>query len=379
MFEMPKVPVSCCTLWPNRRAAQNCATGCINLAACPACGLVFNSAFDPNLVEYGNNYDNALDFSPAFQAYAQSLVKRLVSRYNLSHKRIIEIGCGNGLFLTQLCTGRENTGIGYDPSFTGDPDPAPNLRFVKGYFDKVKADQEIDFICCRHVLEHLEYPLDFLTDLRTTLRAQSREISLYFEVPNAVNVLAGDGRWDVIYEHVSYFTERSLRHLLQRSGFEVLASGTAFNEQFVFVEASASSVAGTVHRAPQRSEVETAANEEIHSFSEHFNAAIHAWSGCLKTCASLQKKVALWGAGSKGVTFLNLVPGAGSIRAVVDLNPRKQGMFVAGTGQRIVPPEALPDYSPDIVIVLNPAYRSEISAKLRAIGLPAAEIVTNVS
>ena len=98
---------------------------------------------------------------------------------------------------------------------------------------------------------------------------------------------------------------------------------------------------------------------------------------CLKRFTSSHKTVAFWGAGSKGVTFLNLVPGARSIRPVVDLNPRKQGMFVAGTGQLIVSPEALADYSPEIVIVLNPAYRSEITARLMAIGLPAAKIVTS--
>jgi SAM-dependent methyltransferase len=376
IFEMPKVPVSCCTLWLNRMAAQHCGTGRINLAACPACGLVFNSAFDPRLVEYGTNYENALDFSPAFQAYVKSLVDRLVTRYSLSHKKIIEIGCGNGVFLTKLCAQGGISGIGYDPSFAGDPAPADNLRFVKGYFGKAEADKDIDFICCRHVLEHLEHPLDFLTNLRSMLR-QSRDIKLYFEVPNGVNVLAGDARWDVIYEHVSYFTEASLRNLLKRAGFEVLASGTAFNEQFLFVEASITSLVGADDHAAHLKGAEAPVNKKILSFSEHFNAAIHAWSECLKRFASSHKTVAFWGAGSKGVTFLNLVPGARSIRPVVDLNPRKQGMFVAGTGQLIVSPESLADYSPEIVIVLNPAYRSEITARLMAIGLPAAKIVTS--
>jgi hypothetical protein len=337
---------------------------------------VFNSAFDPKLVEYDTNYDNALDFSPAFQAYAQSLADRLGSRYSLSHKKIVEIGCGNGVFLTKLCTQRENSGIGYDPSFSGDPAPTPNLRFVKGYFGEADAHQDIDFICCRHVLEHLEYPLEFLTDLRAMLHPQSREIHLYFEVPNGVNVLAGDGRWDVIYEHVTYFTERSLCNLLERAGFEVVASGSSFNDQFVFVEASTSSRTGTASHAPHRNEKETATNEKNCSFSNNFHAATEAWSECLKRFASSKKRVALWGAGAKGVMFLNLVPGAESIREVVDMNPRKQGMFVAGTGQMIVAPEALSDDSPDVVIVLNSAYSSEIAARLKAMGLAEAEIVT---
>lgn len=377
MFEMPRVPVSCCTLWPNREAAQRCATGRIHLAACSACGLVFNSAFDPNLVEYDTDYENALDFSPAFQAYAQSLVDRLVTRYGLSHKRVVEIGCGNGLFLARLCAEGKNSGTGYDPSYSGNPAPADNLRFVKGYFGEAEANQDIDFISCRHVLEHLEHPLEFLIGLRKMLHRQARDIKLYFEVPNGVNVLAGDGRWDVIYEHVSYFTETSFRNLLKRAGFEVLASGTAFNEQFLFMEAGINSRVGSDGRAGRPKEVEASVNEKIHSFSEHFDAAILEWSECLKRYASSQKKVAIWGAGAKGVMFLNLIPGASKIPVVVDLNPRKHGMFVAGTGQEIISPEALAGYRPDVVIVLNPAYRSEIAARLVGIGVPAAEVVTN--
>lgn len=35
-------------------------------------------------------------------------------------------------------------------------------------------------------------------------------------------------------------------------------------------------------------------------------------------------------------------------------------MFVAGTGQRIVPPEILKGYQPDTVIVINPIYENAI-------------------
>jgi len=36
--------------------------------------------------------------------------------------------------------------------------------------------------------------------------------------------------------------------------------------------------------------------------------------------------------------FLNLVPAGAKIDVVVDLNPRKQGMYIPGTGQRVVCP-----------------------------------------
>lgn len=45
---------------------------------------------------------------------------------------------------------------------------------------------------------------------------------------------------------------------------------------------------------------------------------------------------------------------------VVDLNPRKQGKFVAGTGQQVIAPDFLKEYPPRTVIIMNPIYHTEI-------------------
>ena len=81
------------------------------------------------------------------------------------------------------------------------------------------------------------------------------------------------------------------------------------------------------------------------------------------------KKVVIWGAGSKGITFLNLQAGAGRIDYAVDLNPRKHGRYITGTGQRIVPPDFLAEYVPDAIIVMNPLYVDEIRLMVHELGI----------
>ena len=68
----------------------------------------------------------------------------------------------------------------------------------------------------------------------------------------------------------------------------------------------------------------------------------------------------MWGAGSKGVTFLNMIDSRYQIEYVIDINPRKHGKYIPGTGQKIVSPEFLREYIPDIVIVMNLIYENEI-------------------
>jgi hypothetical protein len=58
-----------------------------------------------------------------------------------------------------------------------------------------------------------------------------------------------------------------------------------------------------------------------------------------------------------------------SIEHVVDINPYRHGMFMAGTGQEIISPEDLVVDPPDQVIIMNPIYRDEIRRTLEKLGL----------
>jgi len=57
------------------------------------------------------------------------------------------------------------------------------------------------------------------------------------------------------------------------------------------------------------------------------------------------------------------------IEYIVDINPHKQGKYISGTGQQIVPAEFLRDYQPDVVIVMNPIYKKEIQQTVKELGL----------
>ncbi|MDL5502674.1 MAG: hypothetical protein QSU88_05600, partial [Candidatus Methanoperedens sp.] len=81
------------------------------------------------------------------------------------------------------------------------------------------------------------------------------------------------------------------------------------------------------------------------------------------------RRVVLWGGGSKGVAFLTTLNIIDEVEYVVDINPKKNGTYMAGTGQKIVAPEFLIKYKPDIVIVMNPIYCNEIQETLDKIGI----------
>jgi hypothetical protein len=79
----------------------------------------------------------------------------------------------------------------------------------------------------------------------------------------------------------------------------------------------------------------------------------------------------IWGAGAKGVMFLNLlqVTAGSGVDWVVDINPRKHGNFVPVMGQRIIGPDCLLQSPPDLVIVMNPEYEREVRAMINDLGI----------
>ncbi len=52
---------------------------------------------------YDTTMDTNLHHSPAFQAFSAALVKHLAQRYDLAGARVLDIGCGQGEFLRELC------------------------------------------------------------------------------------------------------------------------------------------------------------------------------------------------------------------------------------------------------------------------------------
>ncbi len=368
-LEIPDVPVYCNVLWSSAERALAAPTGDISLRFCEKCGHVFNAKFDSAQTDYTANYDNSLHFSQRFNAYAEALAERLIDTYQLRSKDIIEIGCGKGDFLRMLCDKGGNRGRGFDRSYEPDRTtdaPAKNVTFVQDFYHGAYAHEPVDFFCCRHVLEHIENPTDFLRDLRGWIGARQKTV-LYFEVPNGMFTIESLGIWDLIYEHCSYFTRRSLVRAFELAGFEVLAIGESFGGQYLYVEARARHDSSTSACDPDLAIAEL--QRHVATFDAKYQSKVQSWQQ--KLAAAPQGTAVVWGGGSKGVTFLNVLKNTGGIDYIVDLNPHKQGKFVPGTGQEVVAPGFLREHRPATVVVMNPIYLEEIGNEIESMGIDA--------
>ena len=359
-FEMFNVPVYCNLLWGSQEAAQTCPKGDIRLAFDKDTGIITNVAFDPDKLGYDQDYENSLHYSPRFQQYAESLAQELVEYHQLNDKDIIEIGCGKGDFLISLCELGNNRGVGFDPTYVPRAEHqsmTEQVKFIRDYYSERYKNYRADFIACRHTLEHVSNPADLLQPLRKAI-GDRLNTNIFFEVPNALYTFRHMGIWDIIYEHCCYFVPASLEKIFSNYGFEPQEVREVFEGQFICLEALPAK-GKIASNAVHKNEIETL-SKELAIFRDKYDALVKTWQEKLTEISRTGKKTVVWGTGSKGVTFLNLLKTQDAIEYAVDVNPRKQGMYVAGSGQQIVPPEFLRQYQPDLVIVMNPIYEQEI-------------------
>lgn len=371
-FDLKDVPVLCNAPCATQAKAAAFPTGQIRLAFCRHCGMVFNSAFAPELIAYDQQYENSLHYSHLFDKYVRDQASDLVSRCGLRGKDIIEIGCGKGDFLAILCDLGVNRAVGFDPSY--EPDrfdsaAAGRLQIVRDLYSEAYGHLACDLLCCRQTLEHVPEPAVFLNNIRRALGSTHDRTVVFFEVPNVLYTLRHKGIWDIIYEHVSYFWSAPLTRLFSEAGFAVQTVRETYGHQFLCLEAVPDSHKSAGYR-PDSEQMDRVA-EEVRVFGQIFDSTLDKAAQVLEDAKRRGQRAVVWGTGSKGVTFMNLFKDHALLEYAVDINPHKQGKYVPGTGHPIVAPEFLSEYKPELVFVMNPLYQTEIGQRLAELSVQA--------
>jgi len=335
LFRTERLPVLQNRVFASATEALASASGDVVLVQDLDTGLIFNSAFDPERLEYDHNYQNEQACSGVFKAHLGA-VAAIIHRH-FHGRTLIEVGCGKGYFLDHLLArGFAVTGI--DPAYEGS-----NPRVVKARFER-GLGLSADAVVLRHVLEHIPDPLSFLSSIADANGGKGR---IYIEVPCFDWICSRRAWFDVFYEHVNYFRLPDF----QRMFGTVFESGHAFGGQYLYVVAELSSL-----RSPRFGS--TCAL----TFPADFLGGIER----LVSVAGNYERNAVWGAASKGVVCAVYMQRAGAkLEFVIDINPVKQGKFLPGSGLQVLSPEkAMRLLRPgDNIFVMNSNYLDEIAAQ----------------
>ena len=335
--------------------------GLMRLRKNASLNFVENAEFVPSFATYDDNYQNSQAHSKLFLRHMESVLELLKNEFPKG-SHIVEVGCGKGSFVELIEADGHFKVTGYDETYEG-TNPLIHKRFLHAN-DKIGAD----LIVLRHVLEHIQAPHKFLSMLRDVFGSGK----IYIEVPNYDWIVANQAFFDITYEHVNYFSQRSLRALFDDSPSKF---GFSFGDQYQYIIADIASLSDSF-----------ALNYESKDWKDlDFDTLFPNVSEkitSIKDRLGIDGQLFIWGAATKGCMFLvhcaNRNALLNRIAFAVDVNPDKCGKFLPGS---LVAIRSKEDFfkaakQNDLLLISNPNYKDEILAELHLHGLGDLQIVT---
>lgn len=310
---------------------------------CSGCGLV---QLKNEPVSYYKEVIRAAGFSPEMKKFRADQFKDFVQRYSLTGKKIVEIGCGRGEYLSIMSQmGVKAHGIEY----SGDSvkQCARNgLNVQAGFIENEKYKingAPFDAFFILSFLEHLPNPSEALRGISNNLKNNAVGI---VEVPNFDMMLKKKLFSEFVRDHLTYFTKTALTTALTLNGFDVLECNEVWHNYII----------SAVVRKRQK--------KNLSAFDGHQTKIIKELKKYVERFSD--KKVAVWGAGHQAFAVLSLAGLGDKIRYVVDSAPFKQGKYTPATHISIVSPDKFFTDSVNAVIVMAGSYSDEVTEIIRA-------------
>jgi len=192
-----------------------------------------------------------------------------------------------------------------------------------------------DVVIARHSFEHAHDPTRFMGALRTIGQPDG---FIVIEVPDCVRPLEAGDAGAIWEEHVLYFTPATLQTSLAALGFRVVDFSIYAHEledslvcMVAVGEVAASTTAANLSIELRRAE----------HFVDRMLAEREKWLAVLSEHTRTRGRVALFGAGHRSGTFINLLGLANHLEFVVDDDANKVGLYMPGSRLPIVPSSRL--------------------------------------
>ncbi len=350
----------------------------LKVFVCHNCWLVQTDENERPEEIFNAHYVYFSSYSTSWVEHARQYVEKVSARFNLGPgSKVIEVASNDG-YLLQWFVKKGVQVLGVDP--TANTAAAAKEKGVDTLIDFFGTDTacnkvvptfgKADLICGSNVLAHVPDINDFIGGWKAALADGG---VLTIESPHLVQLVANN-QFDTIYhEHYSYLSFSFINRLFASVGLKVFdveeipTHGGSIRVYGCHADDATKPVGPAVTELLAR---EDALGLNSLAYYQGFQAQMdgikYAFWDFLIAQKRAGKKVAGYGAASKGTTLMNYAgyKGTDLIAFVADANPHKQNTQCPGCRLPVVHPDQIAAYKPDYVVVFPWNLSTEISQQL---------------
>lgn len=334
--------------------ARTAATYPLTWVECDNCELVqvLENVSDEILFK---TYNYASSTVGGLVRHFTSYAEWLVDRYGSEPRRVLEIGCNDGVLLKQLPSSWHRLGV--DPSDVAararsDEYELFNEPFTQALGASAGFGESIDLITGSNCLGHISDLLDVFRGVSAALRPGGEFV---VEVHD-LDVTLSTGQWDTIYhEHKAEWSDRALARCLAPLGFSLVAK-----ERYPLH----GGLLRAVFRKDERATLGPSARKNS------FDALASAYRDRRSTTTYRRladavenaQTIAAYGAAGRANVWLNQLPEL-PFQYIVDESPLRAGKWIPRVVTPVVSREHLKEHPPDACVITAWNYAADIRAK----------------
>lgn len=350
----------------------------LKLYVCEACWLVQVDEYEQAEKLFSADYAYFSSVSSSWVAHAERYVDMIVQRLRLGRESaVVEIASNDG-YLLQHFKKRGIPCLGIEPtSSTAAACREKGIEVIEQFFgvplaDRlVKAGRAADLVIGNNVLAHVPDVNDFVAGLARLVRQQG---VITMEFPHLMR-LVEECQFDTIYhEHFSYLSLGTVVTVFATQGLEIF-DGDELPTHGGSLRIYAQRAGGPQPRSQAVArllKVEEQRGMKSVAYYQGFQARADKVKNNLVKFLIEQRErgvaVAGYGAAAKSCTLLNYAGVRPDLLPYVcDAAPSKQGKYLPGCRIPILPPSALQEKKPGLVLLLPWNLRKELSEQLAGI------------
>jgi len=331
----------------------------LNLHQCSSCGLV---QFDCEPVPYYKDVIRSGGFTTTMVELRKRQYRHFIDTCNLEGKKLIEAGCGQGEFLSVL-TGFPVTACGIEHReslvLLGKEKGLNVWRQFAGE-GQVLASPDgsmsgpYDGFLSFNYLEHQPDPVGMLRCIAENLTDEGVGL---ITVPSLEYILKYDGYYELIRDHIAYYTFDTLRFTADQAGFEVIEEEMVNRDTLsVIVRKKKNSKTGAGRIRSDRLDVSGLVQSRVIIGDE--------LKRLVSELESEGKSLGIWGASHQGFTLASTTVIGDFARYIIDSAPFKQGRYAPASHLPIVAPDHFLKNPVDAILIVAPGYTEEIAKSI---------------